>query len=210
VRVYGGVFAPSSLLPVNTGYQYRRSTVVMAGGTFVCPAMKISKDKTSKVTWFAAEAGTESVLKLGAAAVEWAGAFTSGEASVVRLQQNDAGRAECLSVTTNLVGSGEIRLEGPALDLSKAICADFVGTITMKSGMLALGASKEFGAGAKVVLDYPTDSRTVKAVTWTSGNPPQGVAFDLSDALKSERYTLSVEADGVTLVSPHGTVLSIQ
>lgn len=209
VRIYGGTFAPSSLLPVNTGYQYHRSNVLMAGGTFVCPSMKMSNGNQSRVTWFTAENGTDSILKLGDASVTWAGVFTLGEASLVRLQQNVAERDECLSIVTNMVGSGCVSIEGPSLDLCGANCSQYTGTITVKAGSLALGAAKGFGEGAKIMLDYPVGSGSKKIVTWSDGQPPENVTFDLSYALQTAGYTMEVLNDGLMLRSNRGTVVII-
>lgn len=211
MRVYGGVFAPSSLLPTHIeSNRRRRSNVLMAGGTFICPSMKMSNNKHSVVTWFASEAGTDSVLKLKDASVTWAGQFTLGDASLVRLQQNVPGREECLSIATNIVGSGEIRIEGVSLDLSDATCDSFTGMITLKSGKLELGSGKRFGEGSKIVLDYPERTCSFKAVSWTRGAAPEGVTFILSDALKQKHCSIEIEADGVRLLSNRGFSLVVR
>ena len=210
IRVYGGVFAPLSLLPVNTGYQWRRSTVVMSGGTFICPSMKMSNGKHSRVTWFTAEKGASSILKLGDTSVVWAGVLTMEEASVIRLQQNVPERVECLSIATNIVGSGEIRIEGASLDLSNALCDGFTGMITLKSGKLELGSGKRFGEGAKIVLDYPERTCSFKAVSWTRGAAPESVTFILSDILKQKHCSIEIEADGVRLLSNRGFSLVVR
>ena len=209
MRVYGGVFAPSSLHPKNRGsdYQFRNSTVVMAGGTFVCPSMKMSNGNQSRVTWFTAEDGTDSILKLGDASVTWAGVFTLGEASLVRLQQNVTERDECLGIVTNMVGSGCVSIEGPSLDLSGANCSQYTGTITVKAGSLALGAAKGFGEGAKIMLDYPVGSGSRKVVAWASGEPPENVTFDLSDSLKAAQYSAEILDDGLLLRWNRGTIV---
>ena len=212
IRIYGGVFAPSSLLPKNSGsgYQFRISTVVMAGGTFICPSMKMNNGNHSRATWFTAEKGTSSILKLGATSVVWAGVLTMEEASAIRLQQNVPGREECLSIATNIVGSGEIRIEGASLDLSNALCDGFTGAITLKSGGLELGSDRKFGEGAKIVLDYPERTCSFKAVSWTRGAAPEGVTFILSDALKQKHCSIEIEADGVRLLSNRGFSLTVR
>ena len=182
----------------------------MSGGTFVCPSMKMSNGKHSRVTWFTAENGTSSILKIGDTSVVWAGVLTMEEASVIRLQQNVPGREECLSIATNIVGSGEIRIEGASLDLSNAVCDDFTGMITLKSGKLELGSGKRFGEGAKIVLDYPERTCSFKAVSWTRGAAPESVTFILSDILKQKHCSIEIEADGVRLLSNRGFSLVVR